>query len=197
MAYMGGMSRAELSWAEFLVSLRQAVFRGSGASLTEPWTWFKWNIYRRAKRIISAPGTDSSILLIPALAVCCQKWKQRHCADKTSRRTRPARLPKTWQGDPSLGRGISSAFGLTRAQLLHNNSVWDQSLLLSAQHHQQRCWKAQVSRRCCLKFIKVQAQVLTRSMGKLGTTKCATKKATRWSGRPTYLELKNYYRENE
>lgn len=147
-----------------------------------------WNetFSTKVKRIISAAGTGSGILLILALTMRSQKQKQRHCADNTLHRTHPARLPKKWQGHPCLERDTTSAFSTTRAQLLHINSVWDQSLLPSAHRHQQRCWKGQMSRRCCLKLIKMQAQVLSRSTRKLGPTK-----------KPTYLELENYHREKK
>lgn len=144
------LSWANLSWAEFVISFMQAMVRALEPVWLSPEFGSNEIFSRRAKRIISAPGIDWH-LLIPVLAVLCQQWKQRLCADNTSCRTCPGSLARDrearpWQEEPAE---LWAQQGLS--QLPHSNSVWDQSLLLSAQHHQQQCWKRML-RKCYLKL---------------------------------------------
>lgn len=126
------------------------------------------------------------------LAVHCQKWKQRPCADNTSCRTFPARLPRTRQGGPCLARGISIALSSTRALSAAPQSFCMGSVPASlCPASPAAILKGSDVEKMLLK-IEMQVQILTRVMGKIGTTKCPTKKTTYWSGPPTYLQMENY-----
>lgn len=152
MACVGGMSWAELSLSSHSCRLCSGVLQPVWPS---PERGSSQTFSGRAKRIITAAGTGSGTPLIPALALHCQK-EQRRCTDTAPHSTRPARLPETRQGHPSLSKGIGSALNIARAQLLHSSAACGQPLLLSAQRDRRQCWKGQMSRRCCSKWIKMQ-----------------------------------------